>query len=303
MYVPGSDERKLNKIRSIGADCICLDCEDGVAHTAKNQARSNIRELLTTKTQDFFGASECTVRVNSIQSGLCHDDLDEILAKPTPTANFLVPSAIHLPKVDSTDILDEFTYAFNSATSDWLTQSSKVRVGLIIFIESSKGLIDLKEICQKAVSLKEKSAILPEAIVFGSDDFVADIGAARTDSAIELLYARQKIVAHAKAFGMQAIDLVHINFKDLQGLREQSLEGSNMGFTGKQVIHPTQVPVVHEAFSPSQSRIEWATELVNEFRQYETSGKGAFTFRGAMIDMPLVKQAENILQIQNKIKR
>ena len=79
----------------------------------------------------------------------------------------MVPSAIHLPKVDSTDILDEFTYAFNSATSDWLTQSSKIRVGLIIFIESSKGLIDLKEICQKAVSLKEKSAILPEAIVFG----------------------------------------------------------------------------------------------------------------------------------------
>ena len=72
-----------------------------------------------------------------------------------------------MPKVDSTDILDEFAYAFNSATSDWLTPSSKVRVGLIIFIESSKGLIDLKEICQKAVSLKEKSAILPEAIVFG----------------------------------------------------------------------------------------------------------------------------------------
>ena len=70
-----------------------------------------------------------------------------------------------------------------------------------------------------------------------------------------------------------------------------------------QVIHPTQVPVVHEAFSPSQSRIEWATELINEFRQHETSGKGAFTFRGAMIDMPLVKQAENILEIQNKIKR
>ena len=70
-----------------------------------------------------------------------------------------------------------------------------------------------------------------------------------------------------------------------------------------QVIHPTQVPVVHEAFSPSQSRIEWATELINEFRQHETSGKGAFTFRGAMIDMPLVKQAENILQIQNKMKR
>ena len=132
---------------------------------------------------------------------------------------------------------------------------------------------------------------------------MADIGAARTESAMELLYARQKIVAHAKAFGMQAIDLVHINFKDLQGLRDQSLEGANMGFTGKQVIHPTQVPVVHEAFSPSQSRINWATELIQEFRQHEISGKGAFTFRGAMIDMPLVKQAENILFVNGEINK
>ena len=74
---------------------------------------------------------------------------------------------IHLLKVDSTEILDEFAYVFNSATSDWLTPSSKVRVGLIIFIESGQGLVDLKEICQKAISLREKSAILPEAIVFG----------------------------------------------------------------------------------------------------------------------------------------
>lgn len=70
---------------------------------------------------------------------------------------------------------------------------------------------------------------------FNSDDFVADIGAVRTDSCMELMYARQKIVAHAKAFGLQAIDLVHINFKDLDGLRKQSLEGAHMGFTGKQV--------------------------------------------------------------------
>ena len=83
-----------------------------------------------------------------------------------------------------------------------------------------------------------------------SDDFVADIGAARTDSAIELLYARQKIVAHAKAFDMQAIDLVHINFKDLQGLREQSLEGSNMGFTGKQVID-YKLPYFRALFPPA----------------------------------------------------
>ena len=70
-----------------------------------------------------------------------------------------------------------------------------------------------------------------------------------------------------------------------------------------QVIHPTQVPVVHQAFSPSQSRINWATELIQEFRQHEISGKGAFTFRGSMIDMPLVKQAENILLVHEKTKK
>ena len=96
MYVPGSDERKLNKIPQIKADCICLDCEDGVAFNAKDLARKNIRQLLTSKTEEFFGSSEPSVRVNSVQSNLCSLDLDSILSEP-PT-DYLLPSSIHLPK-------------------------------------------------------------------------------------------------------------------------------------------------------------------------------------------------------------
>ena len=99
--------------------------------------------------------------------------------------------------------------------------------------------------------------------LFFSDDFVADIGAVRTESCSELLYARQKIVTHAKAFGLQAIDLVHIQYKDLLGLQQQSREGAQMGFTGKQVIHPSQIPVVHEAFSPSNTQIQWVYYFFN----------------------------------------
>jgi citrate lyase subunit beta-like protein len=106
-------------------------------------------------------------------------------------------------------------------------------------------------------------------------------------------------VATAKAFEMQAIDLVHIDYKDLDGLREQAEEGARMGFTGKQVIHPGQVPVVQKAFSPSQEKIQWATELISEFREHEKQGKGAFNFRGHMIDMPLVKQAQRILDMRD----
>ena len=130
---------------------------------------------------------------------------------------------------------------------------------------------------------------------------MADIGAVRTESNQELLYARQKIVTHAKAFGLQAIDLVHIKYKDLEGLHKQSIEGANMGFSGKQVIHPSNIPIVHEAFSPSNQQVEWASQLIKEFREHEKTGKGAFTFRGAMIDMPLVKQANNILIMTEKI--
>lgn len=233
MFVPGSDERKLNKIPHLKADCICLDCEDGVAFTAKDKARTTIRNLLETKSQDFFGLSECSVRVNSIQSGLCQHDLNEIMAPPPP--NFLVPSSIHLPKVDEAEMLEEFTYMFNGVTGKWINPSSPT-IGLILFIESAKAVMNLRSICTQALKLKDKSCLTVEALVFGSDDFVADIGAVRTESCKELLYARQKIVTHAKAFGMQCIDLVHINFKDLDSLRAQSIEGATMGFTGKQVI-------------------------------------------------------------------
>lgn len=140
-----------------------------------------------------------------------------------------------------------------------------------------------------------------EGIVFGSDDYLANIGGERTKDAKELLYARQKLVLVAKAFQLQAIDLVHIDYKDTETLKEQSLEGARMGYTGKQVIHPIQVPIVQDAFSPSQIKVEWATELIKAFEEHQQSGKGAFTFRGNMIDMPLLRQAKNIVQLQQHI--
>ena len=92
--------------------------------------------------------------------------METILERPAEKSS-LVPSSIHLPKVDDSEILDEFAYAFNSSTADWIPASSKLRIGLIIFIESARGLMDLRDICIKATKLKEKSALVPEAIVFG----------------------------------------------------------------------------------------------------------------------------------------
>ena len=128
------------------------------------------------------------------------------------------------------------------------------------------------------------------------------------------------MVVTAKAFELQAIDVVYIDYKgikigfkikfsvtidlvsDLEGLREQCEEGARLGFTGKQAIHPTQVPVIQKAFTPSEERIVWATKLIEEFNKYQTEGKGAFVFEGQMIDRPLLLQAMNIVNIANAIK-
>nr|XP_029486253.1 citramalyl-CoA lyase, mitochondrial isoform X2 [Oncorhynchus nerka] len=170
-------------------------------------------------------------------------------------------------------------------------------IRLITFVETAVGLLNFKVVCEEVRRLAPAVGLHHDGVVFGSDDFCASIGATRTKDARELLYARQKVVVTTKAFGLQAIDLVYIDYKDGEGLRQQAREGVLMGFTGKQVIHPNQVQAVQEEFSPSQERVQWATELIAAFDEYQKLGKGAFNFRGSMIDMPSVKQAQNIVTL------
>jgi len=198
--------------------------------------------------------------------------------------------------VERPDQIDWFESKLVSTLKDSKHKSTSI-FNLIIFAESAVSLLKLEDICQRAAELSDLGApVQLVGIVFGSDDFCADIGAERTSNAVELLYARQKLVLVAKAFRLQAIDLVYIDYKDLEGLKTQSKEGARMGFTGKQVIHPGQIAIVQEAFTPSPDKIKWATELIDAFNLHQKSGQGAFNFHGHMIDMPLVLQARNIVQ-------
>ena len=145
-----------------------------------------------------------------------------------------------------------------------------------------------------------------QGVVFGSDDFSADVGVngRYTLEASELTYARQKIVTICRLFeSAQPIDMVYINFKDLDGLKKQAEQGAAWGFTGKQVIHPQQVPIVQAAFSPSASSITWAQELIQAYEKHaKEEGKGAFTFRGqTMVDKPLLRKARHILDMTRRL--
>jgi citrate lyase beta subunit len=134
-----------------------------------------------------------------------------------------------------------------------------------------------------------------DAIIFGAEDFAASIGATRTKESTEVLYARSAVITACAANELQAIDMVYIDFRDVEGLRAEAEEGASLGFSGKQIIHPNQVDVVQEAFTPSDEAIEYAQRVVRAFSVSQKEGKGAFALDGKMIDMPLLKNAQKVL--------
>ncbi|XP_056637509.1 citramalyl-CoA lyase, mitochondrial-like isoform X1 [Diorhabda sublineata] len=290
LYVPGNDLKKINKIQSLTIDCVALDCEDGVALNKKDEARYTIRESLNRLIPDIKNKTDIGVRINSVDSEICEKDLEVCLS-----GNYL-PHTILLPKVEDSGQL----HWFSDCIDKYIKQRDKIN--LIIFLESAKAFINISEICKTLVTLADKQKIIPNSLVFGSDDYCASIGATRTEDATEVLYARQKLVLYAKAYNFQAIDMVYIKFKDLEGLIRQSEQGRHMGFTGKQVIHPDQIEVVQKSFSPTLVQVEWAKGLLRAFEEHQIKGIGAFTYEGSMIDMPTIKQAQNIIELMNSIK-
>ncbi|KAJ8973369.1 hypothetical protein NQ317_018846 [Molorchus minor] len=283
MYVPGDDYKKINKAFGLDVDCIALDCEDGVALNKKD-ARSNIRAVLDQGKPQKKKNYDFGVRVNSIESGLCHQDLESCLTGRN------LPDTVLFPKVEEGDHLKWFADEIRHLIKN------NGKINLIIYIETARAFINLNEICKTAMQLSKRFNFIPSALVFGSDDFCANIG-----QRIHWKFCMhgKKLVLVAKAYNLQAIDMVYIEYKDLDGLKLQCEQGMRMGYTGKQVIHPGQVPVVQEAFLPTKYQIEWAEGLLKSFEEHQKSGKGAFSYRGSMIDMPTMKQAQNIMKLAN----
>jgi citrate lyase beta subunit len=268
LYMPGDDLHKIRKAATLGVDCICMDLEDGVAQNRKAEARATIAQALA---ELDFGPAERLVRINPIGSGLEADDLTAALAAR--------PDGIVVPKVES------------AAQIQWvdaeITRQQAVPTALIVLVETALGIVRLAEIAAAAPRL--------EAIIFGAEDLAGDIGAVRTPGGEEVFYARSAIVTHAAAFGLQAIDMVFVDFHDPEGLRAEALAGARLGYSGKQIIHPAQVEPTQAAFTPSAAEIAAAQRLVDAFAAHQAAGRGAFALDGKMVDAPVMKAAARVL--------
>jgi citrate lyase beta subunit len=273
--MPGDDRRKIEKATTLGVDCVCMDMEDGVAIMHKSEARAVIAQAM--KDLDFGKAERC-IRINSVGSGFEKYDLAAAVASN--------PEAVVVPKIETAQQLRSI-----SEYIEMYELASKMEIGtirMLVGVETARGVLNLKEIAEADRRL--------EAIIFGAEDYAASIGATRTKESTEVLYARSAVITACAANELQAIDMVYIDFRDAEGLRAEADQGAQLGFSGKQIIHPNQVAPVQEAFTPSDEAIEYAQRVVASFAASQKEGRGAFALDGKMIDMPLLKNAQKVLE-------
>ena len=275
LNMPGDEMKKIQKATTLGVDCICMDMEDGVAVNRKGVARETIVEAL--RTLDF-GRAERLVRINPVGSGLEIEDIRAALGGH--------PDGIVVPKVETQDQILWASQTIGSAEkkNGWPPGG----ISLIVIVETARAMINLAYIAGADSRL--------QALIFGSEDLAGDIGAVRTREGWEVFYARSAVVTHAAAFDLQAIDQVYLDFQDTEGLIRECQFGVQLGYSGKQIIHPNQVVPVQNSFTPNDEAIAHARSLMEAFESHQQSGRGAFALDGKMVDAPIIKAAQRVLE-------
>jgi citrate lyase subunit beta/citryl-CoA lyase len=264
LYVPGDDPRRIEKALATGADAVVIDLEDSVAPNRKEEARSNAATVL-----ESVPARPVFVRINAPGSELAARDIAAVAA--------LQLSGLRLPKVESLE-----SVRLVAETLEALRSEASIQC----LIESALGL----ELALEIARSHERVA----GISLGEADLAADLGV-RDEAG--LLYARSRIVSASRAAGLPGpIQSVYTNVKDLDGLRRSTEEGKNMGFVGRSAIHPSQVPIINEAFTPTEEEVAEAQELLERLEGEAESGTGAFVLEdGRFVDRAVVESARRTL--------
>jgi citrate lyase beta subunit len=226
---------------------------------------------------DFQG-SERLVRINPFSSGLTEADLEVVLPAK--------PDGILLSKTMCAEDVQKLSQKISEVekSNGWEHNS----IAILAIIESALGIINLNEIAKSDPRLV--------ALICGGEDLATDINATRTRAGWELFYARSAVVLHAGAYKLQAIDMVTTDFSDPNALEDEAIHSLEMGFSGKQIIHPNQIEPVQEAFTPDDDEIQYALSLIKKYEESEQNGQAAFAVDGVMVDLPVIVRAQRLLR-------
>jgi citrate lyase subunit beta / citryl-CoA lyase len=284
LATPASSERMCEKAASSGADLVFLDLEDACAPVAKERARATAVAALT---EQDWGRTTRAVRINGIDTSWCHGDIIEVVTGAREALDvIIVPKARSARDVWWVDVL--------------LTQLEarlgiRRPIGLEVLIEESEGLANAMEIARASERL--------EAVIFGVGDLSASMRA-RVDGNFDPVgdypgdvwhFARFQVVTAARAAGIDAIDAPYPAYTDPEGYRRSAVQASVLGFDGKWAIHPSQIHIAHEVFSPTEAEVSQAREAITAYRRSEAEGIGAIGREGRLVDAAHMRLAENTL--------
>ena len=281
LFAPGSRAELLTKAQLGAADAMIFDLEDSVPLNAKEEARKNVQQALA------LGLKKpMYLRISNPRAGDYLADLGVL------TNQSLVNVAgVALPKADDAQDIETVSKALQE-----IEIKAGVAVGSLSILPMIETCLGLRNSFDIAKSSKRVSGMALASAEEG--DFMVDLGGRWTPRSLALNYPRSKLVVDSRAAGLEwIVDGVFMNLKDTQMLREECLIARELGFVGKMAIHPTQVDVMHEVFSPSAEEIEYARGMIAAFREGEARGVGAVKYQGMMVDYANVRLAERTLAL------
>jgi citrate lyase subunit beta/citryl-CoA lyase len=281
LYVPATSEKFIEKAHERGADAIKIDLEDAVALAEKARARTLVRSAAKTVAR---GGADVLVRINR-PLRMAVDDLE---ASVWPEVHGLV-----LPKVESADHIGFLAEIITELEDERDMQRGHIK--LMALIETPRGYSNVRDIAHSSERLS--------AIALGQEDFSAEMGMVEPEG-MSLLSYYQTVQVAAREAGILPIGYPGsiAEFTDLELFKSNALIARKLGFDGGACIHPKQVPILNEAFTPTDEEIDRSERMVAAYDAAMAAGDGAVAFEGKMIDVPVVARAERILSIRDRIK-
>jgi citrate lyase subunit beta/citryl-CoA lyase len=279
LYMPGSNARALEKAKQLPADAIILDLEDSVAPDIKLAARDQVVKAVKA---GGYGSRELVVRINTLDTAWGLDDIAAAAAAG--------PDAVLLPKVESAADIERATDALRRAGAPGKMQ-------LWAMLETPMAVIKAPEI---AATAKHAGARL-SCFIIGLNDLFKETRAEVTADRQAAIYWLSACITAARAYGVDILDSVYNNFRDAEGYRRECLQGRQLGFDGKSLIHPDQIATANEVFSPGADEVAAARKIVAAFELPENKSKGVINLDGRMVELLHAEMAKRTVAIADAI--
>jgi citrate lyase subunit beta/citryl-CoA lyase len=279
LFVPATNEKAIAKLPALAPDAVIFDLEDSVAPEAKAEARERLRAWFAARPSD---GREYIIRVNPLASEWGTEDL---LA-----ARACAPDAILLPKVNTPRDINDFDDALDEA-------DAPPEIRLWIMVETPRAMLNIGALAEFG---RDRAARL-DCFVAGTNDLIKDTGVLATPDRRYIMPWLLQMVLAARAGGLDVLDSVSNNFRDLDAFAGECADGAAMGFDGKTLIHPAQIEHALKAFSPSPEAVAEALAIRSVFALPENAGKGVISIDGRMVERLHLGQAERLLARAGKL--